>query len=336
MPRRQTLIMATAFKFRFAIDEGDSVECGSSLSKCPGNEGTPACREKSPECSIGTSPMRYNEHGMIGRESMVGVFEFRLGPPRYEEEVVRLGQGLDELTVLERKDQENKIHLEEAAVIEANREDSDIVEGRYEGGLKIWECSLDLARHVHKERSLFKGKRVLELGCGVGLPGIAAVQHGASHVLFQDFNRDVLLSRTIPSVLLNTKKSQGVENLEDFMQMCSFCYGSWDDVRKVCGSSSQHSFDVILSSETIYNCDNYTSLLQAMKHFLVEMDGLVFVAAKAYYFGVGGSVSEFLEFVQKDGYFRVQSVIEHGSDSVHRMIITMTTTNNSHTCVNHK
>ena len=327
--------MATSFKFCFAIDESDSAECRSSLSKGPGNENTPEYREKSPEYSIGTSPRRCIDQWTIGRESLVDVFESRLGPPRYEEEVVRLGEGLDEVTVLERKDQENKICLEEEAVIEANRENSDIVEGRYEGGLKIWECSLDLARHVHKESSLFKGKRVLELGCGVGLPGIAAVQHGTSHVLFQDFNRDVLLSRTIPSVLLNTQKSQEVENLEDFMQVCSFCYGSWDSVREVCGSSCQHSFDVILSSETIYNCDNFASLLRAMKHFLVETDGLVFVAAKAYYFGVGGSVSEFLEFVQKDGYFSVQSVIKHGSDSVHRMIITMTTTNNSHTSVNH-
>jgi protein-histidine N-methyltransferase len=51
---------------------------------------------------------------------------------------------------------------------------SDLVPGVYEGGLKTWECSLDLAAYMeaHKE-SLMKnnvfGKRILEVRIPLGL-----------------------------------------------------------------------------------------------------------------------------------------------------------------------
>ena len=42
---------------------------------------------------------------------------------------------------------------------------SDLVPGVYEGGLKTWECSLDLVEHLHDLQSSlsFAGKRVLEV-----------------------------------------------------------------------------------------------------------------------------------------------------------------------------
>jgi len=67
--------------------------------------------------------------------------------------------------------------------------DSDLVSGVYEGGLKIWECSIDLVHFICKHPDTFAGKNVLELGCGQGLPGIAALLYGqAAHVTFADYN----------------------------------------------------------------------------------------------------------------------------------------------------
>ncbi|KAG5633979.1 hypothetical protein H0H81_004086 [Sphagnurus paluster] len=42
---------------------------------------------------------------------------------------------------------------------------SDLVPGVYEGGLKTWECALDLAGHLAAERLSARGKRVLEVLC---------------------------------------------------------------------------------------------------------------------------------------------------------------------------
>ncbi len=40
-------------------------------------------------------------------------------------------------------------------------------------GLKLWESNVVLARFVVINNSLFKGKKVLELGAGTGIGGIA-------------------------------------------------------------------------------------------------------------------------------------------------------------------
>lgn len=55
---------------------------------------------------------------------------------------------------------------------------SDLQTGVYEGGFKLWECSLDLVRFVERLPGFTMPRRVLELGCGHGLPGIHALQQG--------------------------------------------------------------------------------------------------------------------------------------------------------------
>ena len=54
-----------------------------------------------------------------------------------------------------------------------------------QGGLKIWECSEDLARYLHDTDLQLRDKSVLELGCGAGLPGLLALTKGASGELLK-------------------------------------------------------------------------------------------------------------------------------------------------------
>jgi predicted nicotinamide N-methyase len=54
---------------------------------------------------------------------------------------------------------------------------------------ELWPAGVALARAL-RGRSL-RGARVLELGCGLGLPGIVAALHGA-HVLATDWSDDAL------------------------------------------------------------------------------------------------------------------------------------------------
>jgi hypothetical protein len=60
------------------------------------------------------------------------------------------------------------------------QQETDLIAGVYEGGLTVWECSLDLVRFLHTTNSVLtdsitavapQGRlSVLELGCGHGLP----------------------------------------------------------------------------------------------------------------------------------------------------------------------
>lgn len=53
---------------------------------------------------------------------------------------------------------------------------TDLVPGVYEGGLKTWECSLDLAgvlsRKLEQSSDFLQNKKVIELGCGTAVPSL--------------------------------------------------------------------------------------------------------------------------------------------------------------------
>ena len=100
---------------------------------------------------------------------------------------------------------------------------SDILTDVYEGGLKIWECSIDLSKYVCNNmgksfwdiiKSIIKNNNnnninIIELGCGHALPMIAFMDKyyksistlkGNVNVFLQDLNYDVINCITIPNV----------------------------------------------------------------------------------------------------------------------------------------
>ena len=51
--------------------------------------------------------------------------------------------------------------------------------------MRVWDCALVLAKFldIHFEKGFFRGKSVLEVGCGLGVPGMAASVLGATVLL---------------------------------------------------------------------------------------------------------------------------------------------------------
>ncbi|CAH1638119.1 unnamed protein product [Spodoptera littoralis] len=195
---------------------------------------------------------------------------------------------------------EAKASIEESglknAVELAEKEHSDLIAGKYEGGLKIWECTYDLIQYLEENETeiKFENQNVLDLGCGAGILGIYAFLRD-SNVTFQDYNKEVLEYFTIPNVLLNIEDE---ENREKEIKRCKFYSGDWDSFNKILPSSEL--FDIILTSETIYNECNYEKLITLFMDRLSK-DGAAYVAAKTYYFGVGGGVRQFEQKVQQNG-----------------------------------
>ncbi|KAK7790241.1 hypothetical protein R5R35_001045 [Gryllus longicercus] len=194
--------------------------------------------------------------------------------------------------------QPNIKNVQDSDVLEAELRHSDLIPGKYEGGFKIWECTQDLANFMIKELShvFHPGVRVLDLGCGAGILGVLALVHGCT-VHFQDYNESVLNSLTIPNVLLNLSKDEN----DDKIARCRFFAGDWLSFLELTHRQNI-LYDIILTSETIYNPENYCKLHFVLKQKL-KKTGAVYLAAKTCYFGVGGSLRLFENFVSEEGYF---------------------------------
>ncbi|XP_039255494.2 histidine protein methyltransferase 1 homolog [Styela clava] len=229
---------------------------------------------------------------------------------------------------------------------------SDLIPNVYEGGFKVWECTLDVLEYLsrHAEENIFKGKRVMDLGCGVGVLGTYAICSAqAGFVTFQDFNKDVITDATGPTSLLNFKighnldgistcqetgfqtkdscKSDDSESANEeilskatdsllsdlwkdckFLSSCkkrvNFMFGDWSDL---IDCSNNNKYDVILSSETIYNTAYYSKLHSFLEKFL-KRDGVIYMGSKSHYFGVGGGVLAWTEFVKSRDVFEMRTV----------------------------
>ncbi|KAL4289838.1 hypothetical protein GQ457_14G012590 [Hibiscus cannabinus] len=205
---------------------------------------------------------------------------------------------------------------------------SDLVPGIYEGGLKLWEGSLDLVKALRSEiqngHLSLKGKRVLELGCGHGLPGIFACLEGSAETHFQDFNAEVLRCLTIPNVNANlAERSQ-----PDTASGVHYFAGDWGEIHQLLPHAhegeinSEHGqatgYDVILMAETIYSISAQRNLYGLIKKCMIHPHGVVYMAGKKHYFGVGGGTRQFLSMLEKEGVMSATLVTEvaDGSSNV--------------------
>ncbi|CAB0005604.1 unnamed protein product [Nesidiocoris tenuis] len=181
------------------------------------------------------------------------------------------------------------------SIVQAESGHSDLLPGVYEGGMKIWESTFDLGELLFRKLGeSLKGKTILDLGCGSGILGIIALKQGCASVHFQDYNRDVIVYFTIPNVQLNG---------DELLPKSQFWSGDWKSYENVDDSQ----FDVIITSETIYNPQSYQKLHDVIRKKL-KPGGSAYLAGKSYYFGVGGSIKGFMDFVVRENVLQAVSL----------------------------
>ncbi|OIW35312.1 hypothetical protein CONLIGDRAFT_52698 [Coniochaeta ligniaria NRRL 30616] len=232
----------------------------------------------------------------------------------------------------------------------------DVKTGIYEGGFKSWESSVDLVKVLASEgfsTALAEGPcRVIELGCGTGLPSLALFQwatataHSGQKVsldlILADYNPTVLYLVTLPNFIISwalqsretnelvqeaLSADDGeleitpelVEAFKSFLIAShislSFCSGAWSsefvELLYSSASGTSHSNGLqtlILGAETIYSpyalasfSDTVLSILQREKSDRPEGRAAAIVGAKKLYFGVGGSLDDFVERMRSLG-----------------------------------
>ncbi|XP_068597573.1 histidine protein methyltransferase 1 homolog [Brachionichthys hirsutus] len=264
-----------------------------------------------------------------------------------------LNETVFEKTAFEREDRENIL-----SHTAARR--SDLVAGVYEGGLKVWECTYDLLELIEKEGETFGGKAVLDLGCGAGLLGILALKRGAKQVHFQDYNSTVIEQLTVPNVMVNFQEDEEEEESDDdeegnrkgggkikvkekddvkdgnpppkkramdpsqqpLLAKCRFFSGDWRTYLGLVQKDDPLTrYDIIFTSETIYNTAHYHALHEAL-HMLLAPDGLVYLATKSHYFGVGGGLYLFETFVEQRGVFSLDHLWD-GQEGLQRHVVVL-------------
>lgn len=239
---------------------------------------------------------------------------------------------------------------------------SDLISGVYEGGLKVWECTYDLLELIEKGGETFGEKAVLDLGCGAGLLGILALKRGARQVHFQDYNSTVIEQLTMQNVMLNCQEDDEVDSEEEkkgkgkgenqkdgckkkgrvgvshrdppskkqaldpsehpLLRRCHFFSGDWSTYLPLALKlEPQPKFNIIFTSETIYNPAYYPALHETLRRLLAP-DGLVYLATKSHYFGVGGGLHLFETFVEQRGVFSLDRLWD-GEEGLQRHVVVL-------------
>lgn len=219
---------------------------------------------------------------------------------------------------------QDNLDATEKIVLKTNQ---DIQTSTYEGGLKIWECTIDLVRYLdaHVVPCIDKYTTILEMGCGAGWPSaylFAKLLRLSDNDLIQnnrdrspttlilaDYNKTVLKLGTIMNLLLTwrlvtqTADDEGevdltLELMNEFVQdlkrrsiELKFISGGWSpQFVDLVGPSK---CDLILASETVYSPDSIPAFTKTLLDTLNPTTGQALVASKMVYFGVGGGVAEF-------------------------------------------
>ncbi|KAH9600660.1 hypothetical protein LSM04_000412 [Trypanosoma melophagium] len=224
---------------------------------------------------------------------------------------------------------------------ENGKEERDIVPGRYYGGLKVWSCAPYLVEYMFANRETFQklfltnnilcnnasGEEntgntlgepiVAEVGCGQGLPGIAALILGARRMIFQDYNEEVLELCVKPNIGVNflryasalklgTGKADTLLLPPPIVHMVSGDWSSlqWQD-RVNNGTGQENTCEahckVVLGSDVTFDEEACEKLAAMLKRCLSPENGVAYIASKQYYFGTNGGVLEFQRRAEAHG-----------------------------------
>lgn len=231
----------------------------------------------------------------------------------------------------EEGDDANEVHN---ILIGNSSDEVDVRKNVYEGGFKLWECSYDLVdkiQELYENKEIEKYKCLLELGCGTALPTCyllmlmlrSECRPQPASLIFSDFNVEVLRLVTLPNILIHYASTLTPETLNELLDTevplnndeilltpallkkftsnlaekglkIEFISGAWG--HEFLNLVAPFSPDLVLTSETIYSPESIPLVLMLLVNLFSKLTAyLGLVAAKQYYFGVGGSVKAFLD-----------------------------------------
>ncbi|EGC31266.1 hypothetical protein DICPUDRAFT_57790 [Dictyostelium purpureum] len=227
-----------------------------------------------------------------GREKMgnLGIDwkEYALGANHYKRKTVGFGK-YDK----KEREHEKEIFIREMSIIEGGI------------GCSIWDAAIILSRWIYKNQNAFEGQSVLELGSGVGLPGILSAYY-AKNVTLTDY-LNPLVENLKYNVELNAKQQEGFDSddeeaqsvdktldLNNIRNKISVENLNWDEIDN---NTDERKYDIIFGSELTYSMLSVDNLIKVIQKFLKE-DGVFYEILSDDRDGV----SYFIEEMTKRGF----------------------------------
>jgi len=173
-------------------------------------------------------------------------------PPQGVQHVIKCGRAKTKIRLLELKQESTEPY-------DGNKDN----QGGFQTGQYLWDSGLYLSRWVLDQRERFRGKRVIELGSGLGLPGLTAAKF-AAETLLTDCTSDIVanLLETIRLNKLggNSAKSANGKGSADNKSSghCSAMLLDWTKLDAPSNGQAENrdfTFDAILASDCIYMVD---------------------------------------------------------------------------------
>ncbi|KAI0937635.1 hypothetical protein AcW1_001532 [Taiwanofungus camphoratus] len=138
-------------------------------------------------------------------------------------------------------------------------------------GHYLWNASRAFASYLDGHPDLYRGRSVLELGAGGGLPGIVAAKNGARTVVLTDYPDASLLE----NLVYNVQKNVPTQTLSQ-VHVKGYVWGQ--PVNQLLdlleSPSATDGYDLIIMSDLIFNHSQHDALLRTCEYSLSRQSPL--------------------------------------------------------------
>ncbi|KAI3656289.1 hypothetical protein MP638_004446 [Amoeboaphelidium occidentale] len=131
----------------------------------------------------------------------------------------------------------------------------------------IWNASLVMLRMIENEDIFVKNKSVVELGSGVGLPGLVCSLMGASMSVITEYPDE--------SIMAVLEKNISVNNINDNCIAMGHAWGC--DVTEVLKVNGGNKYDVVLVADCIWMEEQHAVLLESCRNLVKAETGEIYV-----------------------------------------------------------
>jgi predicted nicotinamide N-methyase len=151
-----------------------------------------------------------------------------------------------------------KIDLLFEELIKQSPDDINVVDERMPYWADLWPSAIGMAEFLVANQELIRGKKLIEIGCGLGLPGIVAGRLGA----------DVLMTDYLQPALDFAQYNWELNLKSEFRSQLL----DWRDI------DHMKPFDVILASDVAYESRSFDTLIKVIKRLTIS--GGVFILSE--------------------------------------------------------